>query len=372
MHARDKIVTLRVFRDRSLVAYVLAIACVATTCATRDAVATQAAAPQSARPQTPSQQPATSALAPPVVDLGVVKPGSTTPATFTLINTGKTPVTVRAAVPNCTCTNITPVQGKVIAPGGTLEIGASLAAPLIPGEKEATVSIAFDGAVSVQAKIKGEVRLPLLATPPFVDALRDVTSGTIAIKSLDGAPFTILESGGVAPVYVGFDPAKDAPRAEYTIRWNLAGRTPSEMPLWWFVRTDRPDCDTIPLRVRDEATGSKHDQDRFKRFWIVKESLVMGGRGSVGVPAKAQIELEHYNPPKRGAVENPTWRLVRSVRSLHADVEARYVSKRDVGVDGAMVEIEFIARRPGPFEGLLEIETATGKGTVPFAFFAVK
>ena len=84
------------------------------------------------------------------------------------------------------------------------------------------------------------------------------------------------------------------------------------------------------------------------------------------------IELEHYNPPKRGAVENPTWRLVRSVRSLHADVEARYVSKRDVGVDGAMVEIEFIARRPGPFEGLLEIETATGKGTVPFAFFAVK
>ena len=316
------------------------------------------------------QQPPVITVAPPVVDLGIVKPGSTSPAKFMLINTGSTPVAVQSAVPNCKCTNITPVQGKVIAPGATLEIEASLAAPRVPGDKEAVVFISFANAAPVQAKIKGEVRLPILATPPFVDALRDVVSGTITLKSTDGKPFTVLESGGKAPVFMEFDPAKDAPRAEYRIAWSLAGRTPEQMPLWWFVWTDRADCDAIPLRVRDEATGSKNDMDRFKRFWIVKESLVMAGRGSVGAPHKAEIELEHYNPPKRGRVENPAWREVRAVKSLNADLEVKFVGKRDAGADGCMLEVELTAKRAGPIEGLLEIETATGKGTVPFAYFA--
>lgn len=321
---------------------------------------------QGARPQ----QPAVITVAPPIADLGVVKPGSTNPAKFTLINTGSTPVAVQGAVPNCKCTNITPVQGKVIAPGGMLEIEASLAAPRVPGDKEAVVFISFANAAPVQAKIKGEVRLPILATPPYVDALRDVVSGTVTLKASDGKPFTVLQSGGTKPVFVGFDPAKDAPRAEYTIAWNLAGRVPAQMPLWWFVWTDRADCDAIPLRVRDEATGSKNDMERFKRFWIVKESLVMAGRGSVGAPHKAEIELEHYNPPKRGLVENPAWREVRAVRSLIPDVEVKFTGRRDAGADGTMLDIELTAKRAGPIEGLLEIETATGKGTVPFAYFA--
>ncbi|MEY3141588.1 MAG: hypothetical protein RLY21_81 [Planctomycetota bacterium] len=345
---------------------IAASSCVAASTAPWRAALAAPAAQQGAT----QQQPAIITVAPALVDLGVVQPGSTNPAKFTLINTGNMPVSVQGAVPNCKCTNITPVQGKVIAPGGTLEIEASLAAPRVPGEKEAVVFISFANAAPVQAKIKGEVRLPVLATPPYVDALRDVTSGTITLKATDGKPFTVLRSGGAAPVFVGFDPAKDAPRAEYRISWNLAGRTPEQMPLWWFVWTDRADCDAIPLRVRDEATGSKNDMERFKRFWIVKESLVMAGRGSVGAPHKAEIELEHYNPPKRGSVENPSWREVRGVKSLNPDVEVRFIGKRDAGVDGCMLEVEFTAKRAGPIEGLLEIETATGKGAVPFAYFA--
>ena len=314
-------------------------------------------------------QPRSITVAPPVVDLGVVQPGSVSPAKFTLINTSNAPVSVKGAIPNCKCTDISPIAGKVIAPGGTLELSASLAAPRVPGEKEAKVFISFAGAETAQATIKGEVRLPVLATPPFVDALREVVSGTVALKSTDGKPFTVLQSGGVAPVFVGFDPSKDAPRAEYTLAWSLAGRTPEEMPLWWVVWTDRADCDAIPLRVRDEATGFKHDPDRFKRFWTVKESIVVAGRGSVGAPHKAEIELEHYNPPKRGAVENPAWRDVRAVRSLDPAVEVKYIGKRDAGEDGSMLDVEMTAKRAGPIEGLLEIETATGKGTVPFTLF---
>ncbi len=327
-----------------------------------------AQAPQS--PTRASQPPSPVVVAPAVVDLGVVEPGSTTPARFTLVNRGSTPVKILSAIPNCKCTAITPVEGKVIEPGGTFELSASLAAPRVPGDKEAVVFLTFEGPFTLQAKIKGEVRLPILATPPFVDALREVVNGTVTLRAVDGKPFTILRSGGAAPAFVGFDPAKDAPRAEYTIAWSLAGRAASDMPLWWFVWTDREDCDAIPLRVRDEATGSRHDMDRFKRFWIVKESLVMAGRGSVGAPHKAEIELEHYNPPKKGAVENPAWREVVGVKSLNPDLEVRFTGKRDAGVDGAMLEVEFTAKRAGPIEGLLEIETLTGKGTVPFAYFA--
>jgi hypothetical protein len=331
-----------------------------------------AGAPRTAPQRSPAQQaPRLSvAVAPPIRDLGIVKPGSTNPAIFTLINTGSSPMKVLSAQPNCKCTEITPIVGQVIPAGGSLDFSASLAAPLVPGDKEAIVVIAFEGGGAVQAKIKGEVRLPILATPPYVDALREATSGTITLKSLDGKPFAVLQSGGAAPTFVGFDPAKDAPRAEYTVAWDLAGRAPDAMPIWWFIRTDRADCDAIPLRVRDEATGSKHDMDRFKRFWIVKDSLVMAGRGSVGAPHKAEIEIEHYNPPKRGAVENPLWRDVKSVRSLNPDVDVRFVGKRDAGTDGTMVEIELTARRAGPIEGLLEIETATGKGLVSFSYFA--
>jgi hypothetical protein len=321
-------------------------------------------------PAARQQQPSPIVVTPETVDLGIVAPGSTNPGRFILVNRGSKPIKMLSAIPNCKCTAITPVEGKVIEPGGTFELAASLAAPRVPGDKEAVVFLTFEGAPPLQAKIKGEVRLPILATPPFVDALRDVVNGTVTLRSRDGKPFSILRSGGAAPAFIGFDPAKDAPRAEYTIAWSLAGRAASDMPLWWFVWTDREDCDAIPLRVRDEATGSRHDMDRFKRFWIVKESLVMAGRGSVGAPHKGEIELEHYNPPKKGAVENPAWREAKSVRSLNADVDVRLVGRRDAGADGTMLEVEFTAKRAGPIEGLLEIETATGKGTVPFAFFA--
>jgi hypothetical protein len=348
----------------------LALVSIALAHSAFDAAASAQGAPAGRPPAARQQQPSPIVVTPETVDLGVVAPGSTNPGRFILVNRGATPIKMLSAIPNCKCTAITPVEGKVIEAGGTFELSASLAAPRVPGDKEAVVFLTFEGAPPLQAKIKGEVRLPILATPPYVDALREVVNGTATLKSVDGKPFTILQSGGAAPAFIGFDPAKDAPRAEYTVAWSLAGRAATDMPLWWFVWTDREDCDVIPLRVRDEATGSRHDMDRFKRFWIVKESLVMAGRGSVGAPHKGEIELEHYNPPKKGAVENPAWREAKSVRSLNADVEVRLVGRRDAGADGTMLEVEFMAKRAGPIEGLLEIETATGKGTVPFAFFA--
>ncbi|MFM7260262.1 MAG: DUF1573 domain-containing protein, partial [bacterium] len=254
------------------------------------------AAPQGAQPQ----QAPTIAVVPPVVNLGPVEPGSTSPAKFTIINNGPSPVTVLDAKPNCKCTAISDVKGKVIPPGGMIELATSLAAPRVPGPKEAVVFLTFDRHQPMQAKISGDVRFPILSDPPFVDALKEVTSGTIKVRSLDGKPFSITRSGTKDPAFVGFTPGTDAPRAEYEIRWDLSGRTAEQMPLWWFLWTDRADCPVIPLRVRDEATGTKADMGRFQRFWIVKDSLVIGGVCHNGQSCEVEFEIEHYNPPKRG------------------------------------------------------------------------
>jgi hypothetical protein len=324
------------------------------------------AAPQGTQPQ----QAPTIAVLPPVVNLGPVEPGSTSPAKFTIVNNGPAAVTVLDAKPNCKCTQISDVKGRIIAPGGTLELTASLAAPRVPGPKEAVVFLTFDKHQPMQAKIAGDVRFPILSDPPYVDALKEVTSGTIKVRSLDGKPFTIRRSGAKDPVFVGFTPGTDAPRAEYEIRWDLAGRACEQMPLWWFLWTDRLDCPVIPLRVRDECTGTKADMPRFQRFWIVKESLVIGGNAHAGTSAEVEFELEHYNPPKRGAIERPDWSAVKAVRSLIPGLDVQYVSKRDVGADAALVKIAVTPQHGGIFEGELEIETATGTGRVPFACFA--
>ncbi len=351
------------------------ISSLTTTLSTMTPAATNAAqqAPPPRAPSAPAppQIPTSIVIEPMVVELGAVKPGSTHPAKFILRNIGTKPVRVLDAVPNCKCTAITPVKGKIIEPGATLELSASLAAPRAPGIKEASVLLAFDQSPPIGVKIRGDVQFPVIAVPPYADALKEVVRGTIKLSSQDGQPFRVTRSGTKAPVFVGFDPAKDAPRASYEIVWDLAGVPCETMPLWWFVWTDRVDCPVIPLRVRDECTGSKADMARAARFWISKEQLVDAGNASVGKAHEVEIDLEHYNPPKKGAVERPDWRTVKSVRSLSPLCEATFISTRDVGSDGVMVKISVTAKTLGPIEGELEIETATGIGRVPFTVHGV-
>ena len=329
--------------------------------------------PATAQAPTPSPQQQVASpiiIAPPVVELGNIEPGSTHPAKFTIINSGKTEVTVLAATPNCKCTAISDIAGKRIAPGGTLELSASLAAPRAPGVKEAVVFLTFNGAPPAQAKIRGDVRLKVVADPPYVDALKEVVSGTVKLRSADGKPFSVTGAGGKPPVFVGFDPAKDAPRAEYELRWDLSGRACEEMPIWWFVWTDRDDCRAIPLRVRDECTGSKNDMARYQRFWIVKEQFLDAGTAMNGKPVTVEVEIEHYNPAKKGAVEKPEWCAVQSAMSLSPDAEVRFISKRDVTPEASMVRLEITPKRAGAIEGQLAIETATGTGKLDFVLFA--
>ncbi len=318
---------------------------------------------------------AAAAVEPAVVELGPVVPASLHPAHFVIRNLTSQPLTVKAAMPNCKCTNISDISGKVIPAGGTLGLDASLKAPRAPGEKEAKVTILFEGQVPpVTASIKGDVQFPVLAEPPYCDALKESVRGVVKLRSKDGAAFRILRSGGKEPAYIGFDPKVDAPRSEYSLLWDLSGKSCEEMPLWWFVFTDHPGCPSIPLRVRDECTGSKADAARHARFWIVKDQLADAEFASVGSPAQISIDLEHYNPPMRGQITNPRFREVQAVRSLTSSVTATLVSVAPHGADGAtiVVKLEPIAGALGPIEGELELTTATGSGRVPFTLLATE
>jgi hypothetical protein len=272
---------------------------------------------------------------------------------------------VRAARPSCKCTGISDIVGKTIQPGGELELRASLKAPPTPGFKDATVFVSFgEGIPVLQAKLEGTVVMPIRAEPPFVDALRDARSGVITLRSQDGNPFRVLQSGGKAPVFDGFDPKRDEPRAEYRLRWDLSGRDGS-MPIWWTIVTDREDCQLIPLRVRNEATGSRHDMARFDRQWIIPDSIVVAGSMQAGTAKEIAFELEYYNPNNQ-RTRREEW--FRDVKLALADprVAIELVSVTPTAGDFYEVKARVTpkADATGPIETQLSVTTASGTGSV--------
>ncbi len=298
-----------------------------------------------------------------MVNIGVVKPNSITPATFTLRNISAAPVKVTAAMPSCKCTAITDVVGKTIEPGGSLELSASMKAPPVPGQRDAKVMIRLEGFEGiVEAKIDGIVEMAIVPEPAFVDALRGVTAGSIKVRSQDGKPFRILSAGGGPPSFVGFDPAKDEPRAEYTIQWSVAGL--QTLPIWWTLETDRAEAPLLPLRVRHESTGSRWDPGRFERQWIVKDQIVFAGAMSVGVPTEATIEIEHYNPRNQPLLAG--WGEVTAITSSDPSIKIEILERKPLGTDYMEIKVRLTPSKPGVFANDLSITTRTGTGVVPF------
>ncbi|MBL9149221.1 MAG: DUF1573 domain-containing protein [Phycisphaerae bacterium] len=329
--------------------------------------AAPAGQPRPPQPQQRAQQKLPLQITPSPARLGNVAPNSTTSATFIIKNMGQAPLTVKSAKPSCKCTGITDIVGKTINPGESIELKAALKAPPVPGPKDAKVFIEVNEMPGAAiAMLEGEVVMPLLATPAFVDALKGVTAGTVQVKAADGKPFRILSVAGGPPPFDGFDPAKDEPRAEYTLKWNLAGV--AQPPIWWVIETDRPDCPMIPLRVRHDQTGSRHDMERMSRFWIVKDQIALGGLMTVGVPTEVTVELEHYNPRESGKIVAPAWRDVKSVQSGSPLLNAEILEVKPLGDDHLEVKLRLIAKEgaAGLLSAPMTITTATGAGPVPF------
>jgi hypothetical protein len=311
--------------------------------------------------------PAPVAVDPPQINFGKVKPGSKLPGKFVLRNSAPSAVTVKAVTPSCKCTDVSLAPGTVIAAGGSVEVTATLAVPTTPGEKDAKVFITFEGfGAPTMAMLKADATLPIRATPAFVDALKGVTSGKVQVSSEDQQPYRILSAGGVPPKFVDFDPASDAPRSTYTLRWDFPNVPCEKMPLWWVVETDRADCPLIPLRLRHECTGVRADPGKEARFWFIPEPLLLANRVEIGSSVVVPVVIEHYNPKGKGAIVRPEWSQVKSVRSLSPDLVATLEGTKAGTKDDVELQVR-VAPAPaarGAIYAPIEITTATGSAVV--------
>ncbi len=303
---------------------------------------------------------------PETVDFGVVDPGAKLPTVFRLRNVGNAPLTLSGAVPSCKCTTVTGIAGTVIAPGETFELPATLDAPTYPGVKESRITLIFQGhRMPVNANMRCDVALSVRVVEEFIDALEDRTSGTITVESRDGKPFRILSSNGTAPVYVGFDPARDEPRSSYSLRWSVAGWACAGMRLWWIIETDRADCPILPARIRHDCTGGRADPNRFTRKWMVSEQIVNAGRIKAGEPVMLRIGIEN-SEPKMGANRPATFDRgyleISSVTSTSPDAAAKMRGVIEGSELDATLHFEFTpaATARGLVYAVVRIESPNG------------
>ncbi|MBC02727.1 MAG: hypothetical protein CMJ34_05405 [Phycisphaerae bacterium] len=308
-------------------------------------------------------------IVPELIDFGAVGPGTINRGAFKLTNRGGQPVRVLRVTPSCVCTTLSDLAGKVIQPGETVSLEASLDAPKQAGEKEAKVFVQLEGMQQpAVVKLNGMVTLPVQPVPAFASALQGVENGTIRLSSIDGRPFRVLASNGSAPSFVAFQSGDD-PRSSYELGWSVAGIAPQTIPRWWVFTTDRMDCPLVACRVRHPETGSRRDPTRFERRWIILDDFAELGSVGIGSEVDVPIQLDHYNPRGRGAIDRPDWSKGLSVRSLDPRIEATLMSSNVASSEqlDAVIRIRF----NGPAELLLyagiQVSTDTGTGVLEVA-----
>ena len=305
-------------------------------------------------------------VVPKIFTLGDIEPGSEHARTFLLKNISRQPVQVQRSVTSCKCTTTSKIDGSTIPPGGTLEFEAVLAAPRTPGVKNAKVQIILEGGHRpLTMELEGDVTMAVKAMPAYIGGPRgEKNTGVVQLQALDGKPFSIISAGGEKPRYVGFNPKSDAPQSRYTLQWDVSKINDLSRHVWWVVYTDNPKCPVLPLRIRNELTGSKADMGRFQRYWMFDENIVNAEQLAAGVGVDLDVVIKHYNPRGRNQVVRPEWRAVKSIRSLSPDVTVQLLSTKVVSKDETRVLFRVTPRRDfsGPLYGLVALETETGVG----------
>ena len=194
------------------------------------------------------------------MDFGTVPPGVIPNAVVKLKNTSDKPLTILAVQPSCKCTTVDDLVGQEIPPGGFVELKASMKKDSSPGQKKADIKVLVDGYSRViPVQLRMEVSLPVRVVPGYVNAVKgQPTSGRLVVESLDKQPFTICSVGGKPPNLIGFDAAKDPPRNQYVLSYDIARDFGGEpVPLFWVLETDRADCPLVDIRMRLETTMPK-------------------------------------------------------------------------------------------------------------------
>ena len=196
-------------------------------------------------------------VVPRVVQFGVVDPGTTLETVVTLTNQSDSPLRILQAQPSCTCTTLD-LDNKVIPARGSIEVPIEMETNRAVGIKKAIVQLRIQGygkftTIDLRAEPAWAVR-----TQPLYLGVRERAGqperrrGTVNLQSLDQRPFKVLSTQGSAPEFVGFDPASDAPRSQYTIKYDLSMYGCDDLPPYYIIRTDHPKAELFDMRVRHD------------------------------------------------------------------------------------------------------------------------
>jgi hypothetical protein len=150
---------------------------------------------------------------PPALDFGIIPPNVDRTGIIAVRNLGTDPVRIAQVKPTCKCTTLSNLVGKVIEPGGAVELTTELKGRAIAGWRRAAVRFIFDGyEETLSVQVLAEVAMPVRVSPAIFNLVSGATSGHVVVASLDGRPFNILGANRKPPQYVEFDPDIDEPR----------------------------------------------------------------------------------------------------------------------------------------------------------------
>jgi hypothetical protein len=279
------------------------------------------------------------AFEPPVLDLGLLGVGQSGSGTVKVRNVGDRTVKILTTKASCACTYAKDISGTVLAPGEAVDLSATLEPKPGVGDKKEQIRVVAAGYTEyVTLDVIGEVALAIRAIPAGLPAFQVGLTGQVDVVSLDGEPFRIVRAGGRPPQFVGFDPASDAPRNRYTLRWDLTSYTTQTMPWWWVVETDRPDAPLVDVRVMHDST--KIDRSRVSR-WIRGDLRILAGVLGPGQTYDFRTKLQ-YNPKSRPDPGPP------QVAALTPGIRAELVSHEAIGSDmHCTIRVTVLREEPG-------------------------
>jgi len=254
-------------------------------------------------PSEPAQtkEPPPVAFDPPELNFGVIPPDTELHGTVQIRNTGDAPLTIRSMRADCKCTTVEDLTGKIIEPGGVVELTAVVDARSYQGAKRNEIRFLFEGyenygpvAVKIFSEVAGAIRME----PTYFDLSEQLT-GRLALHSMDERPFRILAANGRPPVYADdFDPARDEPRNAYLLSWDMTMYDPTtcedpagnRMPNWWVVETDHADAPLVDVFVRHLPCTLPEPPEG--RLWYLSEQRVLLGELAAGESAEFTVYLK--------------------------------------------------------------------------------
>ena len=294
-------------------------------------------------------------VVPPILDFGFVAPNEDVEGEVELYNRGDKPLLILAAEPSCKCTALDDIGGTIIEPGGKAVLKARLDVKPIPGPESASIKVLVDGyAVVKTIDLRAMVSLPIRVSPQTINAVRGQNrQGRLVVQSNDGRPFSICAVHGREPEYLGFDPATDAPRDQYVIRYDL-DQMAEPLPRQFVIELDQEDVPMVDVFLRHESTYPDINRNlRLQggyRFPIGR--ITQGGSATIEIPFDSLA------------------RPLAAIISLSPEAQVRLRSTRTEETADGVITHALVEVTPDPDQrGLLyiQLEAMTDNGdTAPF------